>query len=461
MWMVDTGLSEKPKRIWLSALGILSTMLTVLSGWLLIELFSTTGAIKDLEHNRYYMTLRADELRQSGDDLTRFARQYIVTGDVRFLENYRKVLAIRNGTQPRPNNYHAVYWDLSPKQRAVLHADGPSESLSDAMRTLPYTETELALLTHSERNSNELVNIEVMAFNALKGKFIDDNGDYTIDRSPDPEFAKQLLFSDVYADYKGKIMVPIGSFLILVTERMHKEIALQEMKKNTIAAWLPATLLINLTFFLVTIHLSRRQLQDYHDKLKESSLRDALTGIHNRRFLMINGRHLFEVAKRYDKAFGIIMIDIDQFKKVNDRYGHPAGDTVLKHMSKYVHGNIRAADIFARIGGEEFVILLNEASYDDCLAFAESLRKGLSEAPCKFGDQNISYTVSIGVTTFRHQATFEDIFKEVDDALYRAKRDGRNCVRSAHGLDAEMDVKDDHANNKNKIEKNAIPPLRF
>lgn len=174
---------------------------------------------------RYAMREAADRLRQSSDDLTRFARTYVVTGDEVYKNRYDRVLDIRDGKAPRPKDYENIYWDYLDPGQSLMHPDGEALSLDAIMDALPYSEEERALLDESHRNSNELVNLEREAFHSMEGRFKDAEGQYTIKRAPDQPLAIRLLHSSAYHRAKQKIMQPIDRFLSLLQQRTLQEVA--------------------------------------------------------------------------------------------------------------------------------------------------------------------------------------------------------------------------------------------
>ncbi|MFA5576374.1 MAG: diguanylate cyclase [Tissierellaceae bacterium] len=167
-------------------------------------------------------------------------------------------------------------------------------------------------------------------------------------------------------------------------------------------------------------------LSIYHNKLKDISQRDYLTKIYNRqRFFEMAERELRR-SKRYDFSMSILMLDIDHFKMVNDSYGHKKGDQVLKELTGLISKNIRAGDVFARWGGEEFVILLSQTNKEEALHVAEKLRRLVEE------DKSSTLkdiTVSIGVAMIDvDDANILDAIDYADEAMYGAKDGGRNKV---------------------------------
>ena len=161
-------------------------------------------------------------------------------------------------------------------------------------------------------------------------------------------------------------------------------------------------------------------------ELEERANFDTLTQIYNRNrfeyFLKIE----LEKAKRYDNIFSLIMFDIDHFKQINDTYGHDIGDSVLKELVQLVNIHIREVDIFARWGGEEFMIISRTNIYQSEM-FAEKLRKTIENYSFK---HITSLTCSFGITQYRKDDTKESIIKRCDNMLYSAKKAGRNCVVS-------------------------------
>ncbi|MBF0099949.1 MAG: diguanylate cyclase [Desulfobacterales bacterium] len=167
----------------------------------------------------------------------------------------------------------------------------------------------------------------------------------------------------------------------------------------------------------------------YEQKLIEMNIKDALTGVYNRRYFESRIEEEFERHKRYKRSFSIIMQDIDYFKKINDTYGHQAGDFILKSFSTSVMSRIRAVDIFARYGGEEFCCMLPETELVSALSVAEDIRKRIEHTTFEFKNTPLNITISQGVSEMKPDTSCaESLLKKADDALYEAKRSGRNRV---------------------------------
>ena len=162
------------------------------------------------------------------------------------------------------------------------------------------------------------------------------------------------------------------------------------------------------------------------DKLAHT---DDLTGTRNRRAFFKEGTQIFNLAKRYNHPTSIVMMDIDCFKKINDKYGHIIGDKVLKKFVDNIHNNIREVDIFGRIGGEEFALILPETNKDEALKTAEKLRLKVSNMNFDEIDNQLAISSSFGVAKINTtELAFDQALSRADKALYSAKDKGRNRV---------------------------------
>lgn len=176
--------------------------------------------------------------------------------------------------------------------------------------------------------------------------------------------------------------------------------------------------------------LTSTEIYSKINNLNEMLVKDALTDIYNRRF--IEDRLPVDILKSISEntPMSIIMCDIDFFKKVNDTYGHLAGDEVLKHFASILRESIRKNDWVARYGGEEFLIVLNGADKDTASNIAERIRKKVEESIIEYNDFKIKITSSFGVYQISKEDTCFDAIDKADKNLYRAKSQGRNRVIS-------------------------------
>ena len=168
---------------------------------------------------------------------------------------------------------------------------------------------------------------------------------------------------------------------------------------------------------------------DLYEQVEKLSIMDGLTGVYLRRYLVDRLQEEVDRAKRLDMRFSVSMIDIDNFKQCNDKYGHQVGDAVLKEVAERLRTSVREVDMIARYGGEEFCIVLPETNKELAIAVAERLRKSVESAEIKAFDEKVKITISAGVATYPDDASSADAIMEMaDTALYKAKRKGRNRV---------------------------------
>jgi diguanylate cyclase (GGDEF)-like protein len=168
------------------------------------------------------------------------------------------------------------------------------------------------------------------------------------------------------------------------------------------------------------------------ERLFQLATTDGLTGILNRREFLDRSETEFERAKRFNHELSMITMDIDNFKKINDTYGHDVGDKVLKELANIGKSVIRKVDIFGRLGGEEFGITLPETSANGAYKLAERLRKSIQDHHVQLTNgQKLNFTVSIGIASVQKGVnSLEDLMKLSDIALYKAKRLGKNRVET-------------------------------
>jgi len=172
-----------------------------------------------------------------------------------------------------------------------------------------------------------------------------------------------------------------------------------------------------------------KSLYASHRDLEFLANTDALTKIANRRVMFEQGIQEFELARKYKCDFSLIIFDLDNFKLINDQYGHPVGDIVLQKLSELIMRNTRDEDTFARYGGEEFAILLCKTNCKKAAAMAEKLLHLVRETSFVIEESTINITISIGVAKFSDKyKDFDNMLKAADQALYEAKNDGRNRV---------------------------------
>lgn len=188
--------------------------------------------------------------------------------------------------------------------------------------------------------------------------------------------------------------------------------------------------------FLTRLHLNLDRLYMHRkytkviEELEHISIRDFLTKLYNRHFFFSHINHITADAIRKHTPYAIIMIDIDFFKKVNDTYGHHAGDVAIQHLANILKDTARASDYCFRWGGEEFLVLIPTSTHDESYQFAERLRKAVENSSVFVEDENLTFniTISLGVA-FGLDKDPNSVISKADSMLYEAKQSGRNCVK--------------------------------
>jgi diguanylate cyclase (GGDEF)-like protein len=195
-----------------------------------------------------------------------------------------------------------------------------------------------------------------------------------------------------------------------------------------VRTYLFGALLVLLCYLLVRYRDNLRRLRHQHDLLERMAFVDALTEVHNRRYVDHQLREQISLVRRYQQPLSVLLCDIDHFKQINDHLGHSGGDRVLVEVARLLRAHVRGADIVGRWGGEEFIVVMHMTDVEGALTVAERMRVAVEQSPVVAGR---AVTVSIGVSTHEPGDTFDSLLHRADDALYRAKRAGRNRVTVA------------------------------
>jgi len=234
---------------------------------------------------------------------------------------------------------------------------------------------------------------------------------------PDLLFTPDVQFRQQFSVATGLIVPAIVAFLrTRLAGALERERALRERAEAA-------------NHELLTL---RAELVRHAQELERLATIDDLTGLCNR-------RHFFALAEdqrrrhaRERRPLSVLIFDIDLFKSVNDRFGHDAGDAVIRHVAKVCRSHIGNSDVLARFGGEEFILLLPQTTGQEAMVHADEMRQWLEAAPFEWDGVPVRVTVSIGVAeTDAEVQSLGDLMKRADQALYQAKREGRNCVRYA------------------------------
>lgn len=176
------------------------------------------------------------------------------------------------------------------------------------------------------------------------------------------------------------------------------------------------------------LELRNAQLDETNGKLKVMAIHDHLTGLYNRHFIEDQLERQRELFVRHGNVCSIVLFDIDHFKRINDRYGHAVGDEVLVAFSRRIEGLLRQEDTFGRYGGEEFMLVLPMTDLKAGLQLAERVRSAMESSPVVSQPEPITATASFGVAPLERGETTDDWLLRADQALYKAKEQGRNCA---------------------------------
>jgi diguanylate cyclase (GGDEF)-like protein len=180
---------------------------------------------------------------------------------------------------------------------------------------------------------------------------------------------------------------------------------------------------------VVISQMKLSEISDINKTLEQITNHDNLTSLYNKMYIESQIQQEFNKAKRYGNIFSVLFFDIDDFKGVNDQYGHLAGDEVLKKIAETMKNHLRQSDIIGRYGGEEFLILLPETNLESASMLAQRLRTTTESMTTQYKDTDIKVTISLGVVQFRPDIkNASQMIHEADLALYHSKKNGRNRV---------------------------------
>jgi len=240
-----------------------------------------------------------------------------------------------------------------------------------------------------------------------------------------------VIFAILYFRLNALLVQPLKQFITLIQEIINKN----DMAKRVSLK----TKILEVKNIENYFNKMLDSIQDYYEKLQELSDRDYLTGLYNRRKFEEFLGYEIKRSLRHHHQFTILMIDLDNFKYINDTYGHASGDLVLKEVTQIFGSNLRNADILARLGGDEFAVLLPETPYVNGFAVVEKLRSRLEATPISLMFDQITLTASFGIAEYPDQGeNIESLLTGSDLAMYKAKRAGKNTIARADQSDQEM-----------------------
>ncbi|HIJ88508.1 MAG TPA: GGDEF domain-containing protein [Desulfuromonadales bacterium] len=243
---------------------------------------------------------------------------------------------------------------------------------------------------------------------------------------------------ETYVPIFGEDKKVLGCFEVYINITGYREMIREGAIVMT--SFLTIVLIAVFGFAYLLIRGGTIQLKEAQNKLETMAVTDELTALSNRRYLLSRGEEEFERIRRNRMRglrpadMGCIMIDIDHFKKVNDTYGHLAGDDVLKEVARRLSLSIRPYDVIGRYGGEEFVVILPDTLVEQCRVVAERIRVTIRAEAIEAEGKKLFITVSIGVTgSSENDTRLNDVLKRADEAMYKAKAAGRDQVDQING----------------------------
>ncbi len=279
----------------------------------------------------------ASQLRQSSDDLTRMARIYVSTGEPKYREYYLRILAIRNGTQPRPSDYGGIYWDQVLSGDREMSDIGEKVSLRELMQRNGFSATEFALLKKAEDHSNELTNLEAIAMNAVSGHFQDADGKFTRTGPPDFDLARSMMFGPRYHAAKEKIMGPIESFNRSIEERLRSEMARLHLRSLTLAYCQVVVALLTGATMLAALFYLRRAVLTPLNKLTHDA--EALRrGDYSIRVMIRRQDEMGELGRTFNEMAEAISEDIAVRDKTAEelRIARDAAEQAVRTKSEFL-----------------------------------------------------------------------------------------------------------------------------
>jgi diguanylate cyclase (GGDEF)-like protein len=221
------------------------------------------------------------------------------------------------------------------------------------------------------------------------------------------------------------VLAALGATLLAVSLLNQQGYGLHTGIAAILAGCIALLVALPIAWFLVDLLL---RVYSDEQEMRNLASYDSLTGLLSRHAFFDNANNYVSLARREHKPFVVMIIDLDHFKLINDRYGHPAGDAVLKLFANVTNSVARRSDIVGRLGGEEFAIVLPSTSTAKALEFAERLHAAINKAVLKFNDSAIKYTASIGLAEFDRESAdnIDELLARADLALYEAKQSGGN-----------------------------------
>lgn len=252
---------------------------------------------------------------------------------------------------------------------------------------------------------------------------------------------KEFTETDIYAPEKREellkyVQTEARGSLVTILDNILLNYQLKQLEETErYAAWKYWNLIVILTVLVLEALFIFRplvtQTKRHQDILRRQAYEDVLTGLNNRRAFMRRATKIIRHHRRENKTMSVVVCDLDHFKQINDTYGHKTGDAVLCHFAELLENSVRPGDLTGRLGGEEFAVVISDASLPKAKKIIERLRATIEKTPCEVSEKqegvSINYTASFGIVAVKGMVwSIEDMLNMADKNLYKAKQNGRN-----------------------------------
>lgn len=417
---------------------IIILVIIVSSLFYIKEIRKNAIEIKEYQKNKYLMFEKIYEFKNNVDTLSKLAKEYVYTKDISYKYRYDEVLSKNINSSRTIEKFYTI--------------------MLKKMRNLSHTKDEYDKIKESIKFIKKLLDMEQNSF-----KQIEINHQKAI----------AILFSKDYLETKEKTIALIESFILSLENRTASKLELFYNNVDSLYKKLYFLIFLGLIIFILTFWLIYKKILNpidgltkniilfkenkkdsfdfkyYNDeigflinnffemkqtidknieKLQYNASYDFLTKIFNRKTYFEISEEIFELSKRQNEPFSILLIDIDHFKRINDTYGHLIGDEVLKFVSSNISKLLRKSDILGRYGGEEFIVTLPNTKLDNAKTIAEKINKYIYDNHYVNETYNLQLSVSVGIAQIKKETNLTDLIHKADEALYKAKNYGRNRV---------------------------------
>ncbi len=381
-------------------------LIIIFSTYLGYRFYQVTYQSKAIENQRFWIVTVLNKYRMRSDTMSFLARQYLLNLNPRNLSEYQTLLNKKNPL---------IYAGFENEIKAAKVSN-----LSEETVYRPFSEYEHILIKEMMDDDKKLRAIEKSEFDRVSGLR---GSNYQ-----NKKIAVKGLQTESYLKLNLALMNMTNQLLNSVNQRFLLRAKKKDSEREALVYTIPLVLCMNIILLILSLLFINKRMGRYHSDLEGLTVKDFLTGVHNRKYLMETGPMLLALNRREQSRVALLMLDIDNFKGVNDKYGHDSGDKVLQAFSNNIIKRMRKGDIFSRFGGEEFVLVLNRMTEREAEKFANELRVLLSSQSVSTAQGDVSYTVSIGVIMSDETSELKSLIDNADKALYKAKREGRDKV---------------------------------